>query len=52
MMSTKNQVFDPPPPCPHASTWAGPLPLVDVHMRSRWNTHRSLKMASTMAFRT
>ena len=31
MTSTKNHVFDSPPPVPHASTWAGPpLPLVDV----------------------
>src|SRR6218665_2537399 len=27
LTSTKNHVFDLPPPCPHASTWAGPPPL-------------------------
>ena len=43
-----------PSACPHASTWADILTLVDVHMRSAWNrpTHRSLEMASTMTFRT
>src|SRR6218665_2240686 len=34
MTSTKNQVFDPPPPRPHASTGRTPLPLVEVHTRS------------------
>ena len=51
--STKKSGFWHPLPCPHASTWAGPPPpLVDVHTRSTWNTHRSLEMASTMKYRT
>ena len=29
-----------------------PDPLVDVHMRSTWNIHRSLELASTMTLRT
>ena len=29
-----------------------PSPLVDVHTWSRWNTHRSLEMASTMTYQT
>jgi len=34
--------------CPRASTWATPLitHFVDAHMRSTWNTHRSLEAAS------
>jgi len=48
MASTKKIRFLTP-----LSTWAGPpSPLVDVHMRSTWNTHRSLEMASTMTYRT
>src|SRR6218665_1901100 len=47
--STKNQVFDPPPHCPHGPD---PLPLVDVQTRSTRNTHCSLEMASTMTYRT
>jgi len=33
---------------PSLSTWAGPPPLVDIHTRSTWNTHRSLEMASSI----
>ena len=42
----KNHVFDPPVHMGRTS------PLVDVHTRSTWNTHRSLEMASTMTYRT
>ena len=50
MTSTKKSRFDLPPP---PSTWAEPpLPLVDDHTRSTWNTHRSLEMASTLTYRT
>jgi len=48
MMSTKKSRFWPPSPCPHGTD----PPLVDVHTRSTWNTHRSLEMASTMTYRT
>jgi len=51
MTSTKNKVFDVPPV--HMRLHGpDPLPLVDVHMRSTWNTHRSLETVSTMTYRT
>src|SRR6218665_2365694 len=41
----ENPVFDPLSTCIHMSRT--PLPIVDVHMRSTRNTHRSLETAST-----
>jgi len=53
MTSTKKQVFEfltslPLSTCVHMGRT--PLPLVDVQSRSTWNKHRSLEMASTMAW--
>src|SRR6218665_78716 len=43
MTSTKNLVFDPPPPCPHAATWARPhLPPLWTSTRSRHEIHTAL----------
>jgi len=46
----KNRVFDPSPVHMHPHE-PDPLSLVDVHMRSTWNTHHSFETASTMTFR-
>ena len=50
----KNHVFDPPLLPVHMRRHGPdpPPPLVDVHTRLTWNTHRSLEMASTMTYRT
>jgi len=42
MMSTKNPVFDPPPLCPHASTWAGPSAPLRTSTRGRHEIHIAL----------
>ena len=42
MTSTKNQVFDPPLPCSHESTWAGPLSPLWTYTRGRHEKHTAL----------
>ena len=54
MTSTKKIRFLTPLPlstCVHMGR-TPPSPLVDVHTRSTWNTHRSPETASTMTYRT
>ena len=46
----KKSGFWPPPPVHMRPHGPDPLPLVDVHTRPTWNTHRSLEMASTMTY--
>jgi len=47
----KKSRFDPPPACPHVSTWAGsPLPPCGRPHTVDMKYTRSLEMASTMTY--